>query len=172
MTTVGLARDEELVRALHAEHGAALWNYATGLLRGDRARAQDVVQETLLRAWRHPTALAAASSQRSWLFTVARRIVIDQWRSSLHHPEAITDHVPEQAVDDPAEQTVDRHLVVSALRTLSPDHREVLVETYLRGRSVSEAAEHLGVAEGTVKSRTHYALHALRAALVEMGADQ
>ena len=67
---------------------------------------------------------------------------------------------------------MDRQLVVTALRTLSPEHREVLVETYLRGRSITEAAEHLGVVEGTVKSRTHYALHALRAALTDIGADQ
>jgi RNA polymerase sigma-70 factor (ECF subfamily) len=69
-------------------------------------------------------------------------------------------------VDD---QTVDRQLVLAALRTLSTDHRQVLLECYFHGASVAEAAQTLGVPPGTVKSRTHYALHALRQALEEMG---
>jgi len=52
---------------------------------------------------------------------------------------------------------------------LSADHRQVLRECYFDGRSVAEAARRLGIAEGTVKSRTHYALRALRLALEEMG---
>jgi RNA polymerase sigma-70 factor (ECF subfamily) len=55
------------------------------------------------------------------------------------------------------------------LRTLSTDHRQVLHECYFHGASVAEAAQTLGVPPGTVKSRTHYALHALRQALEEMG---
>jgi RNA polymerase sigma-70 factor (ECF subfamily) len=108
-------------------------------------------------------------SGRSWLFTVAKRIVIDEWRSASRRPELVTDQVPEQRVEDTAQHTVDRQLVLAAVRTLSADHREVLLECYFRGASVAQAAETLGVPPGTIKSRTHYALHALREAIDEMG---
>ena len=170
MTAVAVgARDGELLRALHDEHAAALWSYVTGLLHGDRVRAQDVVQETLLRAWRNPDAIADPSTSRSWLYTVAKRIVIDEWRASRRRPEVVTDEVPEMAVADATEQAVDRQLLLAAVRRLSSEHREVLLECYFRGRSVAEAATTLGVPVGTIKSRTHYALHALRAAINEMG---
>ncbi len=60
-------------------------------------------------------------------------------------------------------------MVADALTKLSEEHRAVLLECYYRGLPVAEAARHLGVPEGTVKSRTHYALRALRLALEEMG---
>ena len=60
-------------------------------------------------------------------------------------------------------------MVADALSQLSEDHRQVLVECYYRGRSVADAAQRLGIPAGTVKSRTHYALRALRLALEEMG---
>jgi RNA polymerase sigma-70 factor (ECF subfamily) len=100
---------------------------------------------------------------------VARRIVIDQWRSASRRPEVLTNHVPEQPVEDTAQRTVDRQLVRSALRTLPIEHRQVLFECYFRGASIAEAADALGVPRGTVKSRTHYALHALRQAIDGMG---
>ena len=67
-----------------------------------------------------------------------------------------------QAAEDTAQQTADRQLVLAALRALSTEHRQVLLECYFRGASAAEAAETLGVPLGTVKSRTYYALHALR----------
>src|SRR6266545_7909594 len=135
-------RDDDLLRALHDQHARALWSYVVGLTNGDRGRAQDVVQETLLRAWRNPAVLEeAGGSGRSWLFTVAKRIVIDEWRSARSRPRVVTDHVPERAVaEDTQQQTVDRQLVLAALRTLSVQHRQVLIEFYFRGASVAEAA--------------------------------
>jgi DNA-directed RNA polymerase specialized sigma24 family protein len=67
-----------------------------------------------------------------------------------------------QATEDTAQQTADRQLVLAALRTLSAEHRQVLLECYFRGASAAEAAETLGVPLGTVKLRTYDALHALR----------
>ena len=67
-----------------------------------------------------------------------------------------------QAAADTAQRTADRQLVLAALRTLSTEHRQVLLECYFRGASAAEAAETLGVPLGTVKSRAYYALHALR----------
>lgn len=165
--------DERLLRALHDEHAHALWAYVVRLTGGDRMRAQDVVQETLLRAWRTPTVLdQSQGSARGWLYTVARRIVIDEWRSAHRRHEVVTDELPEPAIaerDAVANQAVDRNLVVAALRTLSDEHRAVILECYFRGSTVAEAAQTLGIPAGTVKSRTHYALRALRLALEELG---
>jgi RNA polymerase sigma-70 factor (ECF subfamily) len=162
--------ESELLRALHDEHAGVLWAYVVRLTNGDRGRAQDVVQETMLRAWRNPQVLdQSRGSARGWLFTVARRIVIDEWRTTRHRAEYVTDMLPEVPVADATEQVADRELVVAALRTLSEEHREVLVEMYFRGSSVAQAAEALGVPPGTVKSRSHYALRALRLAIEELG---
>ncbi|WP_240899901.1 sigma-70 family RNA polymerase sigma factor [Kineococcus indalonis] len=161
-----------MVRALHEEHAGALFGYVVSLT-GDRAHAQDVVQETLLRAWRHPEALDPASgSNRGWLFTVARRLVIDERRSARARRESVRAEVPDSSVVDESEQVLQQWVVAQALTRLSPEHRAVLRECYFRGRSVAEASRVLGVPPGTVKSRTHYALMNLRLALQEMGVSR
>ena len=164
--------DEQLLRALFDQHAPALLSYALRLVDGDRGRAEDVVQETLLRAWRHPEAMAAdRGSPRPWLFAVARRIAVDAHRRRQARPREVGDDVLAQvpAQDDEVDRALDAWLVADALAALSPAHREVLVQTYFAGRTVGEAAQVLGVPPGTVKSRTHYALQALRLALLERG---
>ncbi|TWP37299.1 sigma-70 family RNA polymerase sigma factor [Leekyejoonella antrihumi] len=163
---------DTLLRALHDQHADALWAYCVRLT-GDRTYAQDVTQEVLLRAWRHPKVLDQSQrSARAWLFTVARHLVIDQWRTQRAHREVVTDQLPEPRPDSSVEDT-DRLLqswvVAEALDQLSHEHRQILIECYYRGQSVAQAAARLGVPTGTVKSRTHYALRALRLALEEMG---
>jgi RNA polymerase sigma-70 factor, ECF subfamily len=160
----------ELMQALHDEHAAALWGFCVRLTHGDQARAQDLVQETLLRAWRNPQVLDPTSgSARAWLFTVARHLVIDEWRSGRSRLELSTPEPPERPGADETDQLLQSWLVADALSRLSTDHRAVIVECYYRGRSVADAARRLDIPEGTVKSRTHYALRALRLALQEMG---
>lgn len=170
VASVGVAEDQAL-RLLYEQHAAPLLAYATRLSGGDRGRAEDIVQETLLRAWRHPEALDPERGPvRSWLFTVARNVAVDAHRARRARPNEVGDEalalVP--AVDE-IEHALDSWLIADALATLSPDHRAVLVETYYRGRSVSEAAAVLGIPAGTVKSRAFYALRALRLALEERG---
>ncbi|MGI8879241.1 MAG: sigma-70 family RNA polymerase sigma factor [Jatrophihabitans sp.] len=165
-----IGQTDELLRELHACHAPALWSYVLGLTNGDRARAEDVVQETMLRAWRNPQVLdESRGSPRGWLFTVARRIVIDEWRSSRSRNEITTDDVPQVPVADRTDEILQSWLVADALHRLSDDHRAVIVACYYRGRSVDEAAAELGIPAGTVKSRCHYALRALKNALDEMG---
>ena len=160
-----------LMRRLHEEHAEVLWRYCLRLVGNDRAHAEDVAQETLLRAWRHRGVLDGSSAAvRAWLFTVARNIVIDDWRSRRSHPETPVAEVPEsRTADDTNDQLLLSWVVAEALTHLSADHRTVLLECYYRGRSVAEVSQRLGVPEGTVKSRTHYALRALKLALEEMG---
>jgi len=159
-----------IMRQLHDEHAAALWRFCLRLVSNDRAHAEDVVQETMLRAWRHRAVLESTPpATRAWLFTVARNIVIDEWRSHRAGTEMTVAEVPEQPRDDHSDQLLLSWVVADAITRLSPDHRAVLLECYYRGLSVSEAARRLGVPEGTVKSRTHYALRALKLALEEMG---
>ena len=156
--------DEASMRSVYALHGAAVLRFATALTY-DRQRAEDVVQETFLRLWRHPEALCSAhASIRPWLFTVARRIVIDARRARALRPQEIDDADLEcRAVpEDDFERLATAQVFRQALAELTPCHRAVLVELYYRGSSVAEAARRLGVPEGTVKSRSYYALRALR----------
>ena len=82
--------DEALMRTLYEQHAAALLGYVMRLVNRDRARAEDIVQETLLRAWRHPDALTEDRGDiRPWLFTVARRLVIDGVRASRSRPTEV-----------------------------------------------------------------------------------
>jgi RNA polymerase sigma-70 factor, ECF subfamily len=166
--------DADLLRALHAEHGDALFAHALRLTGGDRQRAEDLVQETLLRAWQHPEALdPARGSVRAWLFTTARNLAIDAWRRrTARVGEVITDAPPELPAADETDRAVESWLVAEALSRLSRPHREVLVECFYQGRSVAEAATKLGVPAGTVKSRTHYALRSLKLVLEELGVTQ
>ncbi|MET7609218.1 sigma-70 family RNA polymerase sigma factor [Streptomyces avermitilis] len=155
--------DDALIRTLYAEHGKALLAYATRLTK-DRLAAEDVVQETLIRAWRHPEVVAnPQGSLRGWLLTVARNIVTDRFRARAARPAEVAESESTVAVQqDHAEAVVDSVVLLDALDRLKPEHRDVLVEIYYRGRTASEAAGLLGIPEGTVKSRAHHALRALR----------
>jgi RNA polymerase sigma-70 factor (ECF subfamily) len=161
--------DEAFVRALYSEHGGALLRYSLHLTGGDTQRAEDLVQETIVRAWRHPEALAGRPA-RPWLFAVARNLAVDAYRARQSRPpevgQAVLDTVP---ADDEADRTLESWAVAEALAALRPDHRKVIVETYYRGCTVAEAAAALGIPPGTVKSRTYYALKALKLALQERG---
>ncbi|GAA1621257.1 sigma-70 family RNA polymerase sigma factor [Kribbella alba] len=154
---------EALIRSLYAEHGRSLLAYATRLT-GDRAAAEDVVQETLVRAWKHADDLVAGKgSVRGWLLTVARNIVTDRARARAVRPAEVAEVEDRPPVEgDHSESVVNTMVVLDALDQVSQEHREVLVELYYRGRSVTEAAKELGVPPGTVKSRSYYALRALR----------
>jgi RNA polymerase sigma-70 factor (ECF subfamily) len=131
-----------------------------------------VVQETFIRAWRARERFdPELGSLRTWLFAIERRIVIDHARSRALRQ---TNPLPEDLaqVGDDIERVLVGWQAEEALRRLRPEHRQVLVETYYRGRSGPEVAAELGIPEGTVRSRLFYALQLSRLTLDETGWEQ
>lgn len=161
--------EDAMVRTLADEHGPDLFRFVLRQTR-DRELAEDIVQETLARAWRHPARIAEGrDAARAWLFTVARNLVVDDARSARRRRELGVGEVPERPVEDSTEAVLDRMLVADALASLTREHRTAIVEAHFMGRSVREIADREQIAEGTVKSRLHYGMRALRLALQERG---
>lgn len=180
MTRLGLAsvpvvvvetKDAELVRLLYAEHAGLLYAFCVRWT-GDAQRARDVVQEVFVRAWKNLSTLDLQTRPlRPWLLAVARNVLTDAHRAAQARPVLVDDERVLAAVEAPDEidRAVESWQVAAALQRLTPEHREVLVQGHWMGRSVAETAALLGVPPGTVKSRTYYAVRALRLALEEMG---
>jgi len=166
------SHEDQLLRMLYEEHAEPLLMFVLRLTGGDHQRAEDIVQETLLRAWRnaHKLGTEPGQSLRRWLVTVARRITIDDHLSAAAGAAETYDRdLDGLSTTDETDRVLAQLTVTDALRTLSPAHREILAETYLRDRTVTDAADTLGLPLGTAKSRVFYALRALRAALEQRG---
>ncbi len=165
-----MATDDRFVRALYDEHGAVLTSYVAAITH-DHQAAEDIVQETILRAWRRAGHLAADGRPlRPWLMRVARNLAIDrQRRATTAREQARSGELEGIAGVESFDRELDMWQLTDALSQLSPAHREVLVELYFRGRNVAESADVLGIPPGTVKSRSYYALRALRLILEERG---
>lgn len=158
---------EEDLRAAYSAHGGELYGFAFRSL-GDTHRAEEVVQETFLRAWRAADRFdPELGSPRTWLFAILRNLIIDARRAEAPPSVPLDGRHPRQ--ESGIDQVLLSWQMEEALRRISDDHRRVLVETYYRARPHAEVASELGIPEGTVKSRTYYALRALRLALEEMG---
>ena len=163
----GALTDERDVREAYSAHAPELYGFAVRSL-GDSGLAEEAVQETFLRAWRAGERFdPQIGSLRTWLFAILRNVVIDLGRARAARP-TVSDEGVEASVE-PFDEALLSWQIEEAMRRIGDQHRRVLVETYYRGRSVAEAAAVLGVPPGTVKSRTFYALRALRLALEERG---
>src|ERR1700683_2142582 len=151
------------LRELYAQHARALHSYVERFC-PDRASADDIVQETFIRAWRHLQQLSADGRPiRPWLFRVARNLLIDANRAARARPMTVQEQAAgEVGTDSGLEEILDRQLVSAPLQHLSPAHQTVLVETFYRGGTVATVARELGIPHGTARSRLHYALDALR----------
>jgi RNA polymerase sigma-70 factor (ECF subfamily) len=163
-TPAGLpAEADTLVRTLYADHFTVLSRYACRLL-SDRQAGEDVAQETLMRAWRNAASLTPDKGPvRRWLLRVAHNIAVDKIRARNARPaEVAVSATLNVAESDHADRVVNVALVRAALADLSMEHRAVLREVYFNDHTVAEAAGTLGIPTGTVKSRVHYALRALR----------
>ena len=165
--------DEQGLRAAWEAHADELFAYALRAL-GDRAAAEEVVQATFLRAWRSAASYDQDRPLRPWLFTIMRRLVVDEARtrrlraapSDWASGEPAAGFLSEERALD---QVLDAWMLHEALRRIRPDQRTVLVETFYGGRSYAAVARDLDIPEGTARTRAFYGLRALRLALEEMG---
>jgi RNA polymerase sigma-70 factor (ECF subfamily) len=167
------ATDEEFVSELYERFGRRLLTFVAGFTH-DWHWAEDIVQTTMTRAWRSRQKLAGMSATGvcSWLFTVAHHIFIDEYRARSARPLILAG---EDARAPGAGDDIDRlmsSVVISQALTLLPEpQRQVIIDTFFRQLSILESAQSLGIPVGTVKSRLHYGLRALRKALEERGSD-
>ncbi|MFJ8982492.1 sigma-70 family RNA polymerase sigma factor [Streptomyces sp. NPDC102282] len=161
---------DAFVRDIYDQYGSLLVRYAARLLDGDWHKGEDIFQETAARAWKHAQFLGARhESLRPWLFTVTRNLVIDHHRARQVRP---LEHMADEELDassDNTSSTIDAHAVSQALAELNEQQRSVICLMYYLECSVAQAAEHLGIPAGTVKSRAFYAVRALRKALEKQG---
>ncbi|WP_165988173.1 sigma-70 family RNA polymerase sigma factor [Streptomyces sp. YIM 98790] len=166
-----LRQDEQFLRAVLDQHRSRLLHYVHRLT-GDLHRAEDVVQEALVRVWltqaRTPL---PADRVAPWLHRVARNLAVDAHRRDRSVPMGMLPPELLQRADgtDVADTVATRQVVRRALSRLSPEHRDAVVTVLLHDLSGAEAARALGVPAGTVKSRLHYALRALRRDLERAG---
>ncbi|MEE1672092.1 sigma-70 family RNA polymerase sigma factor (plasmid) [Streptomyces sp. WAC07094] len=157
------AHRNQLLHTLMSDHAKALVAYAAKLL-NDHHMAEDIVQETLIRAWSHAERLySTEGSIRGWLLKVTRNLVVDKMRSAAARHETLDAHDRDMPLPDHSGTVLTSVETIELLRQLSHEHREVLLHTYLCGRTAQETARILGIPAGTVKSRQHYALNTLRA---------
>lgn len=157
-------------RAVVEEHEGAVRGYLRRRL-ADEGRAQELTQEVFLRAWRRADRYdPQRGDARGWLFAIARNLLVDTYRADAARPRAGggEDALLSLRTADGTDAAVETLAMAQALRRLSPAHREVLFCLYYRRWSLAETATHLEVAVGTVKSRSTYALRALRLVLEEM----
>jgi RNA polymerase sigma-70 factor, ECF subfamily len=157
------------IRQLYARYAQGLHRYVERFC-ADRASADDIVQETFIRAWRHLPQLSSGDRPvRPWLFRVARNLLIDANRAARSRPVTVhAQATAEEGRDDTGlTRVLDQQIMADALHQLSPAHRAVLVETFYRGRTLAKVASQLGIPDSTARSRLHYALQALRRQLEE-----
>jgi RNA polymerase sigma-70 factor, ECF subfamily len=154
---------QALLRTLYTDHAPALRAYVTRLL-SDPHQAEDVVQETMLRAWRNAEVLVPErGSVNGWLMRVAHNIAVDKVRARKARPDEVEESAATpRSLDDHASAVVDSVFVARALARLSPAHREVLHVVYFADHTAVQAAKVLGLPVGTVKSRTYHALRRLK----------
>ncbi|MBU9766719.1 sigma-70 family RNA polymerase sigma factor [Mycobacterium sp. TNTM28] len=167
--------DDRLLTALYTDHGAAVRRFVAGHV-VDVQQREDVVQETFARAWKNIDQIdATQGNPRSFLFTVAHNVIVDQWRRRSRRSEVLVDTDTDlgTAITPPSPDAVNKSLerivIGESLQRLSPEHREVVKALYFDDLTLAEAAERLNVAVGTVKSRSYYAVRALRSVFDEMG---
>ena len=139
------------------------YRYAT-LILGDRADAEDATHDAALTAWRHLGDLRDPAKFEAWF----GRIVVNACRDRLRARRRRPVHVeldPGLSRPDANDGLAGRDALARAIRSLSPDHREVVVLRFYLDLTVDQIAARTGTGTGTVKSRLHYALRNLRAAV-------
>jgi RNA polymerase sigma-70 factor (ECF subfamily) len=154
------------LRRLYDGNAAALRAYARRYTTD--AHADDIVQETFIRAWRHLDRLERDDRPvRPWLIKVARHLLTDAARHDRRRPATVPDEhtAATVGVDGGLERVLDQQVLLQAMKRLPPGQLTVLIESWVYGASLDAVAERLGIPPGTVRSRRYYALRMLRAQL-------
>jgi RNA polymerase sigma-70 factor (ECF subfamily) len=131
----------------------------------DSDRAEDAVQETLVRCWRDLPSLRDVEKFDAWLRRLLMRAITDEFRRGRSHLASIAMLWVEPSARDESEDIVVREQLDTAFRRLTVEHRAIVVLRLYLGLSIEESASSLGIPVGTAKSRLHYATDAMRLAL-------
>ena len=131
----------------------------------DADRAEDAVQETLVRCWRDLPSLREPGSFDPWIRRLLMRAITDEFRRGRSHRASIAVLRTEPATSDASGDVIVREQLDTGFRRLSVDHRAIVVLRLYLGLSIEESAQTLGIPVGTAKSRLHYATEAMRLAL-------
>ena len=157
--------------ALYGRYHAYVFRTAYALT-GDRGLAEEILQDTFIRAYRHRARLWVDRSPLPWLNRVALNLCYTRL-GRRRVPTRVMDDVVADTLRDQArgpDEWAEHQELCASVRTgieaLPPKHRSVVALYYLDGLSLQETADALGVRLGTVKSRLHYALDKLRRELV------
>ena len=151
------------------------YRFAT-LMLGNRTDAEDATHDAALTAWRRFGDLRERDKFDAWFGRILHNVCLDRLRSRRRKPLSLDEELatpsyePRFTAPDQAEAIVRRDALGAALRTLTPDHREVVILRFYFDLTVDEIATRTGTGAGTVKSRLHYALRYLRSA-VESGLE-
>lgn len=152
------AGDDDAVRTLYRHYGRLVFTVALRIL-GDRQLAEDAAQQAFLQAWRAASTFDIDRDPAPWLATITRRVAIDMQRSEARRPstslEVASADEPALVSLPPSAETVwETWQVRAAIDDLQPDEREIVRLQHIEGHTQSEIAERLGLAVGTVKSRS------------------
>ena len=156
--------DREAFDLLAAMFVDRLYAIARLVLR-DSDRAEDAVQETLVRFWRDLPALREPDRFDAWIRRLLMRAITDEFRRERHHQASVVVLRLEPSTADASAALVVREQLEVGFRRLSLQHRAIVVLRLYLGLSIEEAAATLGIPVGTAKSRLHYATDAMRLAL-------
>ncbi len=163
MDTVTSGQDAPTFEEYAGAAWPSLYRYAY-LLTGNHADAEDLAQQTLLKAYRSWARVQAADAPAAYLRRTLTNTYLSQRRPQARRLELLTDEPPE-AAPVPATGPEERMVLWPHVRSLPPRQRAVVVLRYYEDLSEQQIAETLGCSRGNVKSTAHRALASLRAAL-------
>ncbi len=159
--------DADAVRQLFEDYGRAVFTVAYGALR-DRGLAEEAVQLTFLQAWRASERFDTQREPGPWLYAIARRVAVDLYRRERRHIGRETKDNDIAILPETFERTWEAWEIRLALDKMPDSQREVIEAIHFHGLTHEETAVKLGIALGTVKSRSHRAHHRLAGLLAHL----
>lgn len=167
--------DRLAMQVLFARHHVRVYRFVLRLV-GDPGKAEDLISEVFLDVWRQAGRFEGRSQVSTWLLSIARFKALSALRK---RPDAELDEETAGAIEDTADtpevaiQKKDKSQALrECLKSLSPEHREVIDLVYYHEKSIEEVAEIVGIPENTVKTRMFYARKRLSELLKAAGVDR